>query len=70
MGSPIILVVKAMDHQSGISGFDSRSGQENFLDTLGVVYHCACLTIYKFMQWQGKESPSINDCGSARRTLS
>lgn len=56
LGSPVSLVVKAMDRQSGDGGFDSRSGRENFLDSLGIVYHCTCLTIYKFMQWQAKKA--------------
>ncbi|KXJ82662.1 hypothetical protein RP20_CCG012335 [Aedes albopictus] len=58
-GSPVSLVVKAMDRQSGDGGFDSRSGRGHFLDSLGIVYHCTCLTIYKFMQWQAKKAHQL-----------
>lgn len=50
------LVVKAMDRQSGDGRFDSRPGWENFLDFPGIVYHCTCLTIYQFIQWQAKKA--------------
>lgn len=45
-----------MDRHLKDSEFDSRSGRENFLDFLGIVYHCTCHTMYKFMQWQAKKA--------------
>src|SRR5450759_3264683 len=44
-------------------------GLENFSIPLGIEYHCACHTIYKYMHWWWHRKLSINNCGSASRTL-